>query len=145
MILNYNHFTPDVRGVSLADIAKAALRLTGDYIILPNLGYGDIEVFQRYIAHAFEGIIVAVDAFEENEAVRSIADVLIRIVSDKSAPFGIGSVWTRPAAAVPLEAIPAQNAGPHLSSAPQARLARRRLHRSTPMPTISAVSDNFFR
>ena len=95
VVLYYN--IPGVSGVSLADIATAALNMAGDYLIVPNLRYEDIEVFQRYIAHRCEGIIVAVDAFEKDEAVRSIADVLIGIVSDKLAPLGIGSVWARPA------------------------------------------------
>jgi type IV secretory pathway ATPase VirB11/archaellum biosynthesis ATPase len=91
VVLYYN--IPGVSGVSLVDIATAALNMAGDYLIVPYLRYGDIEVFQRYIAHRCEGIIVAVDAFEKDEAVRSIADVLIGIVSNKLAPRGIGSVW----------------------------------------------------
>jgi hypothetical protein len=81
---------------SLEEIGTFALNMSGDYLIVPFLRHGDLEVFQRYIAHKCEGIIVAVDALENDEAVRSIADVLIGIVSEKLAPLGIGSVWARP-------------------------------------------------
>ena len=93
VVLYYN--IPGV-SVSLPDIATAALNMAGDYLIVPYLRHGDMEMFQRYIAHRCEGIIVAVDAFEKDEAVRFIADVLIGIVSNRSAPHGIGSVWARP-------------------------------------------------
>ena len=100
---------------SLAEITAEVSNMAGDYLIVPNMRFRDIEVFQRDIAHNFKGgIIVGIaDGFELHEKVRSIADVLIKVLSrDAAPPVGIGEVWARPTGDA-LEAIPAQDAGPH--------------------------------
>jgi hypothetical protein len=98
---------------SLSEVTAAALNMAGDYLIVPNMLFRDIEVFQRNIAHKFKGgIIVGIrDGGEYHEEVRSIADVLITTrLRDEASPLGITGVWARPSGD-PLEAIPAQDAG----------------------------------
>lgn len=82
--------------VPLKELAKAALHMAGDYLIVPNLQSAEVKDFMACIAFAFEGTIVAVDAVEDDQRLRSVADVLIKTVSDKVAPLGIGAVWARP-------------------------------------------------
>lgn len=86
---NPNNVTP------LSEIAKAALHMRGDYLIMPNLQNADSKAFYMYVRRAFEGLIVATDIYENDEAIRSIADVLVEIVSDRTAPLGIGPMWVR--------------------------------------------------
>jgi hypothetical protein len=103
---------------SLAEIAAAASNMAGDYLIVPNMRLRDIGVFQRDIAHDFKGGIIVgiVDGIipEIDKEVCSIADVLIRTIPRRKASLGIGAVWARPGRD-PLEAIPAQDAGPHFA------------------------------
>ncbi len=110
VILRYD--TPGANEVSLADIAKTALSMAGDYLILPDLDLRYYEIFQQHIAPNFQGIIVGVHGLDSR--FRSIADIMIELAARHVAPpLGIRSVWAR--RIYPLEAIPAQGAGPHFT------------------------------
>ena len=77
---------------SLAEIAAAASKITGDYLIVPNMLLRDIEVFERHIAHDFKGgrILGIKDAAAKwDRKLHSIAaDVLIQTIPRDQAPLG---------------------------------------------------------
>jgi hypothetical protein len=80
---------------SIADFGGPALRLGGDYLFVPNLRIQDLNMFKPY-TYGVQGLIVGIDASPEDKVVHSIADVVVRIVSNKAAPLGIGGLWVRP-------------------------------------------------
>ncbi|MFC0389146.1 hypothetical protein [Muricoccus vinaceus] len=92
-ILNYN--VPESPGTVFEEIARAALGLSGDYLIIPNLSFADFDVFNRLVAPAFDGLIVALDLFEIDPRVHAFADVVVGVVSNKVSPAGIGDVYAK--------------------------------------------------
>jgi hypothetical protein len=126
---------------SLGEIAAAASNMAGDYLIVPNMWLRDFEVFQRDIARDFKGGIIlgTVDGMPFlNKEVCSIADVVIWTCPRDQAPLGIGAVWARPGRA-PLEAIPAQDAGPHFAISAAGQISQ------APASTLDAGGNDIRR
>ena len=114
VILNYKVSGNSTAQLSLAKIAGVALRLRSDYLIIPSLQYSDVEEFQQHIAHAFEGLIVASSAHDEDINFISIADILVKVGRRTGKSLGIKEVWARPATSG-FNNIPVQSAGPHFT------------------------------
>jgi hypothetical protein len=109
VVLVYNESLEEITEVT------AAANMAGDYLIVPEMRFHDVKVFQR-IAHNFKGGIMVgmVDAFvlDDPEAFPLIADVLINTFRRDKAPLDIGEVWARPSHIEPPDTVALPNQSP---------------------------------